>query len=120
MTRPDPAPHVQAAFINALREEGTREEICDKLQLIWNELMQARQAPASPAAPETAAESDRLTAVNEELLEALRLTKRLIDEALPKFNWGASALDAHAISLLNQAPRAVNAAIAKAEAGDRG
>ncbi len=51
MTAPDPAPHAQAGFINALREEGTRDEICDQLQRTWNELMQARQAPASPAAP---------------------------------------------------------------------
>lgn len=34
--------------------------------------------------------------------------KRLFTEALPKFNWGASALDANAIDLLNRAPAAFN------------
>lgn len=49
-----------------------------------------------------------------ELLKALEFAQRLIKEALPKFNWGASFLDANAIALLNEAPAAVNAAIAKA------
>lgn len=49
------------------------------------------------------------------MLEALRAAKNLFDEALPKFNWGASALDANAIRLLNEAPMAVNAAIAQCE-----
>ena len=31
-------PHVQAAFINALAEEGTREELVTYLQKTWNEL----------------------------------------------------------------------------------
>lgn len=31
------APHVQAAFINAIREEGTKQEACDRLQKVWNE-----------------------------------------------------------------------------------
>ena len=30
-------PHVPAAFINAIREEGTKEEACDYLQKQWNE-----------------------------------------------------------------------------------
>jgi hypothetical protein len=60
---------------------------------------------------------DKLKAERDELLEALKQTQRLIDEALPKFNWGNSALDANAISLLNSVPLAVNAAIAKAEGG---
>lgn len=46
-----------------------------------------------------------------ELEAALRLAKRLMDEALPKFNWGASALDGNAIQLLNAVPIAVNAAL---------
>ena len=62
-------------------------------------------------------ERDRLMALNAEMLAALRLTKRMIDEALPKFNWGASALDANAVMLLNETPGAVNAAIRKAEGG---
>jgi len=31
------APHVQAAFINALAEEGTKEEVIFWLQKTWNE-----------------------------------------------------------------------------------
>ncbi len=50
----------------------------------------------------------------EELLAALLLAQRLCDEALPKFNWGASTLDANAIDLLNRAPVAIQAAIVKA------
>jgi hypothetical protein len=30
-------PHVQAAFINALREEGTFDELAEALQRQWNE-----------------------------------------------------------------------------------
>lgn len=29
--------HTPAAFINAIREEGTKEEACDWLQKLWNE-----------------------------------------------------------------------------------
>jgi hypothetical protein len=47
-----------------------------------------------------------------DVVEALHAAKRLIDEALPKFNWGASALDANAIQLLNEVPVKVNAALA--------
>ena len=50
-----------------------------------------------------------------DMLEALKLCKRLIDEALPKFNWAKSALDANAIQLLNEVPKTVNNAIQKAE-----
>jgi len=45
------------------------------------------------------------------LRDALILAKRMIDEALPKFDWGKSYLDANAITLLNEAPVAVNAAL---------
>lgn len=44
---------------------------------------------------------------------ALEQCKRMIDEALPKFDWGASFLDADAIRLLNEAPIAVNIALKK-------
>jgi len=47
-----------------------------------------------------------------ELEAALRGAKRLFDEALPKFDWGRSALDANAIKLLNEVPRLVNLALA--------
>jgi uncharacterized protein YbdZ (MbtH family) len=36
------APHCQAAFINAIREEGSKAQACDYLQKTWNELMQAK------------------------------------------------------------------------------
>lgn len=45
------------------------------------------------------------------ILEALQATKRLINEALPKFNWGASALDANAITLLNETPDKIERAL---------
>ncbi len=49
-------------------------------------------------------------------IPALRLAKRLIDEALPQFNWGASPLSAEAVRLLNDVPAAVNAALAAIDA----
>ena len=45
--------------------------------------------------------------------EALKLALRLCEEALPKFNWGASCLDANAIQLLNTVPAAIKAALAQ-------
>lgn len=48
-----------------------------------------------------------------QLIAAAQLTQRMCREALPKFNWGASALDANAIDLLNRAPGALDAALAK-------
>ena len=53
--------------------------------------------------------------MNEEMLTALRAAQKLFDEALPKFNWGASFLDANAITLLNTVPAQVRAAINNAE-----
>ena len=44
---------------------------------------------------------------------ALEQCQRLFDEAIPKFNLGASALDANAIQLLNTVPIAVSIALAK-------
>lgn len=37
-------PHSQAAFINSIREEGTKQEACDWLQSTWNELVALRTA----------------------------------------------------------------------------
>lgn len=36
-------PHVPAAFINAIREEGTKAEACDWLQKQWNEICDLRE-----------------------------------------------------------------------------
>lgn len=47
---------------------------------------------------------------SEEIEHALMMANRLIDEALPKFNWGASFLDADAIKLINDASQAIKAA----------
>lgn len=49
------------------------------------------------------------------LVEVLELSNRLMQEALPKFNWGASCLDANAITLLNEVPGAVRALLAELE-----
>jgi len=56
-----------------------------------------------------------------QLIEANKLAMRIIDAALPKFNWGASALDANAISLLNEGAitiRATNELILGQEKAD--
>lgn len=57
----------------------------------------------------------RLITAAPDLLEALEGCMKLFDEALTKFNWGASALDANAIDLLNSVPIKVARAIAKAK-----
>lgn len=56
----------------------------------------------------------RLIAASPQMLEALKLVQRMIDEALPKFDWGKSVLDANAIRLLNETPSVVKSAIAAA------
>lgn len=56
----------------------------------------------------------RLIAAAPDLYAALDAAQRLCKEALPKFNWAGSALDANAIRLLNDVPLAINAALAKA------
>lgn len=51
---------------------------------------------------------------NAALLRALELCEK----ALPQFNWGASALSAEAIALLNEVPSEIRSALAKADKGD--
>lgn len=51
------------------------------------------------------------TEMNDPLRKALLACVELFDHALPKFNWGASALDARAIKLLNEVPLTVRAAL---------
>lgn len=48
--------------------------------------------------------------------EVLKRAVRLFDEALPKFDWGKSALDANAIQLLNEVPGEVRAALKELDA----
>lgn len=57
------------------------------------------------------AEYTALIAERDALRAACERAKRLFDEALPKFNWGASFLDANAIQLLNEVPSEVAAAL---------
>lgn len=45
------------------------------------------------------------------VMDVLRRCQRLFDEALPKFNYGASFLDGNAIALLNEVPAEVKAAL---------
>lgn len=47
----------------------------------------------------------------DKMKSALEACQRLFNEALPKFNWGASFLDANAIQLLNEVPLTVQAAL---------
>lgn len=53
----------------------------------------------------------RKLATTPQLVAALERADRLFSEALPKFNWGASALDANAIALLNEVPGEVRRAL---------
>lgn len=103
--------------------ESVKEANASRLAACWNacegvptEFLEEHPAPFS----EMRAERDKLLADVMELerqrdtmLTALNAAKRLFDEALPKFNWGASALDANAIRLLNDVPLVVQEAIAK-------
>ena len=50
---------------------------------------------------------ERMRRDDEHIAGDLLLVRRMINEALPKFNWGDSCLDADAIGLLNSAPAAL-------------
>jgi hypothetical protein len=50
-----------------------------------------------------------------EMIRALERAVKFFDEALPEFNYGASALDSNAIRLLNEVPGEVRAALDKAK-----
>jgi hypothetical protein len=69
---------------------------------------------SDPIAEANAAFIVRAVNAHDELVAALRDCQRLFKEALPRFDWGRSALDANAIALLNEVPMAVRAALAKA------
>lgn len=64
--------------------------------------------------PEEDAANAQLLAMAPVLLAALQACERLFSKALPKFNWGASFLDANAIRLLNEVPAVAREAVAKA------
>ncbi len=61
--------------------------------------------------------AQRLLAMYEEpkVYDAVSIAHRLCREALPKFNWGASALDSNAITLLNRAPSVIEDALIELE-----
>ncbi|MGI9485438.1 MAG: hypothetical protein ACR2RF_06060 [Geminicoccaceae bacterium] len=80
----------------------------------WFEEITDEDRDLIAAAPETAAELERVREINAELVGALKRAERLIDEALPKFDWGKSFLDCNAIQLLNEVPGEVKSAIANA------
>jgi hypothetical protein len=47
----------------------------------------------------------------EQLIAAATAAKRLLDQVLPHFNWGASALSADDIHQLNTVPRRLTTAL---------
>lgn len=59
-----------------------------------------RAVVAQKIRPELEKDAAKL-AMFDELVVALEVAEKIRTEALPKFNWGASALDANAIGLLN-------------------
>ncbi len=82
---------------------------------------QSHIGPVTPGGNTVTLDADRwarMVESHQRLLAALKQAERMIDEALPKFNWGDSFLDADAITLLNEAPIAVKAAIREAYAPD--
>lgn len=54
---------------------------------------------------------DKLRASRATMLDVLLAAQRLFIKALPRFDWGRSALDADAIRLLNEVPAVVAKAI---------
>lgn len=76
------APHVPAAFINAIAEEGTKSEAISELQKIWNENCELRQrlATAQAAYLQFIEASDaKLEKAREALEKALRQWKFYAD-----------------------------------------
>ena len=72
--------------------------------------MLKRAVGDQPDAPEGMTNAQAIKAFAE-LIDAAKLMRRMNEEAVTKFNWGASALDANAIDLLNRAPGALRRAI---------
>lgn len=66
---------------------------------------------------ETDRHNARIIAAAPVMLDALDAAAELIEYALPKFDWGKSALDGKAIQLLNEVPMIIRAAIAEARLG---
>lgn len=96
-------------------DPGIFDEAADELDRLTAELAKAKAMPMKYRRMEFNAqlqeENSRLTARVAELEKAFLLADRMCTEALPKFNWGASALDANAIRLLNDAPLSIKRAL---------
>lgn len=88
-----------------------------RLAACWNAFAGVTTEAIEELGPLAGVMADPAQDLINELVAALNAAKKLFDEALPKFNWGASALDANAIRLLNEVPLVVQAAIASVEGG---
>ena len=93
-----------AGVIDAIEECGASEKLTAAVIKAGN---------LTNAVEKLVDETTTLRADNAELLKALKSCKRMIDLALPEFNWKASALSADAIKMLNLTPIVVNFAITK-------
>lgn len=95
-----------AAALKALADNGARRKWPDSLH-------------GSPLTTNMlCAEIARLNIEREAFVNALQRAARLINEALPKFDWGKSALDANAIALLNEVPIDIRIALELASPPD--
>jgi hypothetical protein len=90
-------PHVEMVSVISPKSKHMNTEIC-AMRIKGKGLANATLIAAAP-----------------EMLMALKAVLVMVEKALPKFNWGASALDAQAIRLLNETPGHVRRAILKAE-----
>lgn len=119
------------AVEDARAKLATCSEMFDKTE---NALADACDREQKATARADRAETERDTAIKEvakyaqaagkaeaalkEARSVLTRCKELFDKALPKFNWGASFLNATAIALLNEVP--IEVARALAEKGKKG
>jgi len=76
-----------------------------------NARLRAEILEADECITQSVKEEAALQANVERKYAALIWCQKLFRDALPKFNWGASALDANAIRLLNEVPGIVAAAL---------
>ncbi len=70
-----------------------------------------------PVSLEIGATTPASPVVDDAVLHALERAVQLFDQALPKFDWGKSPLDANAIRLLNEVPAEVRATLRQLAGG---
>mgnify|MGYP001611774647 FL=1 len=102
---------------HAAAERDVLDALIDAEALVAFCKLRAKEAGIklnTPMAETAGRECVRLRGVVTDLLKAARSCERLFKVALPKFNWRDSALDADAITLLNEVPGQLRLAIAKA------